>query len=77
MAAALNKLEAYTARFAQIHHVVGRVARGDDDLVQVEADSVKAGVTLCRWFAVEARRIYCTLSESAEERDDRRLVEFN
>jgi DNA polymerase-1 len=31
---------------------------------------------LCRWFANEARRIYSILSESDEERDTRRLVEF-
>src|SRR5262249_33944134 len=31
---------------------------------------------LCQWFADEARRIYATLTESAEDRDARRLVEF-
>jgi DNA polymerase I-like protein with 3'-5' exonuclease and polymerase domains len=76
LAAAFSKLEAYAARFALIHHVIGRAARGEDDLVPVERESVEAGVVLCRWFAVEARRIYSTLSESTEERDTRRLVEF-
>jgi DNA polymerase I-like protein with 3'-5' exonuclease and polymerase domains len=76
LAAAFSKLEAYAARFAILHHVIGRVARGEDDLVPVQKVSIDAGVTLCRWFATEARRIYTTLSESNEERDTRRLVEF-
>ena len=76
LAAAFSKLEAYAARFALLHHVVGRVARGEDDLALVERESVEAGVVLCRWFAAEARRVYATLSESAEDRDRRRLVEF-
>jgi hypothetical protein len=76
LAAAFSKLEGYAARFALLHHVVSRVARGEDDLVPVERESVEAGVTLCRWFSTEARRIYSTLSESNEERDTRRLVEF-
>jgi DNA polymerase I-like protein with 3'-5' exonuclease and polymerase domains len=76
VAAAFSKLEGYTARFALVHHVVTRVARGEDDLVPVGEGSVEAGVKLCRWFAGEARRIYALLSESHEERDARRLVEF-
>jgi hypothetical protein len=76
LAAAYAKLEGYAARFALLHHVVSRVARGADDLVAVGKESVEAGATLCRWFAGEFRRIYATLSESYEERDTRRLVEF-
>jgi DNA polymerase I-like protein with 3'-5' exonuclease and polymerase domains len=76
LAAAFSKLEAYAARFALVHHVVGRVARGEDDLVPVAKESIEAGVTLCRWFANEARRIYATLTETKEEGDIRRLVEF-
>jgi DNA polymerase I-like protein with 3'-5' exonuclease and polymerase domains len=76
LAAAFSKLEAYAARFALIHHVVERVARGEDDKVPIVRHSIEAGETLCRWFAAEARRIYSTLSETQEERDTRRLVEF-
>jgi DNA polymerase I-like protein with 3'-5' exonuclease and polymerase domains len=76
LAAAFSKLEAYAARLALVHHVVSRVARGDADQALVERESVEAGVTLCRWFAGEARRVHATLSESTEERDTRRLVEF-
>jgi hypothetical protein len=76
LAAAYAKLEGYAARFALLHHVVSRVARGADDLVAVGRESIEAGATLCRWFAGEFRRLYATLSESYEERDTRRLVEF-
>src|SRR5262249_48715752 len=73
LAAALSKLEGYAARLALLHHVVGRVARGEDDRHPVGPESIEAGVTLCRWFAGEARRIYTTLSESTEQRETRRL----
>jgi hypothetical protein len=76
LAAAFSKLEAYAARFALLHHVVSRVGPREDDCDAVEPASIEAGVTLCRWCAGEARRSYATLTESAEERDARRLVEF-
>jgi DNA polymerase I-like protein with 3'-5' exonuclease and polymerase domains len=76
LASAFSKLEGYAARFALLHHIIGCVARGETDLVPVARESVEAGITLCRWFAAEARRIYSTLSESTEQRDTRRLVEF-
>ena len=53
VAAMLAKIEAYAARLALIHHVVS-VGTGS----QIEPASVEAGVTLARWFAREARRIY-------------------
>jgi DNA polymerase I-like protein with 3'-5' exonuclease and polymerase domains len=76
LAAALSKLEAYAARFALVHHVVSCVWLEVDDRRDVGVESVEAGVTLCRWFAREARRIYRILSESTEDRETRRLVEF-
>ena len=76
LAAAFSKLEAYAARFTLLHHVVTRAARGEDDLVPVELESVKAGVALCKWFAQEARRIYATLTETEGDCNTRKLVEF-
>jgi hypothetical protein len=76
LAAAYSKLEAYAARFALLHSVVSRVAAGEDDLAPVCRESVEAGITLCRWFAREARRIYRTLAEDDEDRQVRRLVEL-
>ena len=37
--------------------------------------SMTAGITLANWFKGEARRVYAMLSESDDERDERRLVE--
>jgi Protein of unknown function (DUF3987)/3'-5' exonuclease/Bifunctional DNA primase/polymerase, N-terminal len=76
LAAAFSKLEGYAARFALVHHVLTHVGLEADDRRSVGARSVEAGVELSRWFASEARRIYATLSEGAEEREARRLVEF-
>jgi hypothetical protein len=75
VAAALSKLEGYAARLALLHHVVTCIATGADDRAPVGPASVEAGVTLCRWFAAEARRIYSTLTESEEARDARHLIE--
>jgi hypothetical protein len=76
LAACFGKLEAYAARFALLHHVVSRVARGEEVTAPVGLASVQAGIALTRWFGYEARRIYGMLSESPAERDLRRLVEF-
>ncbi|MBL8761336.1 MAG: hypothetical protein JNL50_08550, partial [Phycisphaerae bacterium] len=38
--------------------------------------SIAAGVVLARWFGDEARRVYAILSESDDDRETRRLVEW-
>ena len=75
MASALSKLEAYAARLALVHHVVGHVGNGKSDLVPVARDSIEAGITLALWFAAETRRIYAALAESDTDRDARRLLD--
>jgi hypothetical protein len=74
--AAMAKLEGYAARLALIHAVVTQVANGITELCPIGAESIEAGITLAEWFAYEARRVYCTLRESSEERDNRRLVDW-
>jgi hypothetical protein len=76
LAAAYSKLEGYAARFALLYHVVGYAASKSEDAEPIGSEAIEAGITLARWFAGEARRIYSTLSESTEEREARRLVEF-
>lgn len=75
-AAAFAKIEAYAARLLLLHHVVTHIAAGQNDRCPVSEASAAAGIELARWFAFEAQRIYSILSESAEERDTRRLVEW-
>jgi hypothetical protein len=75
-ASVYSKLEAYTARLSLLHHVVSCVGLDVDDRREVGARSIQAGISLCRWFAAESRRIYATLGESEEEHNIRRLLEF-
>ncbi|MHB1422806.1 MAG: DUF3987 domain-containing protein [Gemmataceae bacterium] len=76
LAAAFSKLEAYAARFALLHHVVSCASVRADDDIPIDAKAIEDGIALARWFGNEARRIYSTLSESAEERERRQLLEF-
>jgi hypothetical protein len=76
IAAALSKLEAYAARLALLHYAVRSVVQGLDCTGPIPTGSLEAGIVMAQWFAHEARRIYAILSESEDERDTRRLVEF-
>jgi len=78
LSAAWSKLEGYAARLALVIHCV-RWAIDDPTLAtmdEIDAESVKAGVRLSRWFGNEARRVYAILGENDEQRDRRRLVEL-
>lgn len=70
-AAALSKLVGYAARFALIH----QLAR-DPRASSIDAEAIRAGAALCRWFADEAVRVYAVLVETEEEAARRRLVEW-
>ena len=78
VAGALAKIEGYAARFALVFHLVREEANDPalDDGNAIDQDSVNAGVTLARWFAYEARRIYSMLHETEEEGEQRRLIEL-
>jgi hypothetical protein len=75
LAAALSKLEGYAARLALVHHVVTRAASGTYTQ-PIGADSMRAGITLAKWFGGEARRLYAELVETEEERRTRQLTEY-
>ncbi|MBI1852640.1 MAG: DUF3987 domain-containing protein [Planctomycetes bacterium] len=78
LAAAWAKIEGYAARFALIIHLV-RVAAEDPSLRNpdlVDGTSMDAAITLARWFASEARRVYAFLGEGEDERARRELVEL-
>jgi hypothetical protein len=76
LAAVLSKLEAYAARLALVHHVVTHVGLDTDDRRPVGTASIEAGITLCRWYAREAQRIYTVLAESHEQCERRPLIEL-
>ncbi len=78
LSAAWSKLEGYAARLALVVHLT-RWAAGDAtlrDVARVDEASIAAGVVLARWFGDEARRVYAILSETDDERETRRLVEW-
>jgi Protein of unknown function (DUF3987) len=77
-AAAWSKLEEYAARLALVLHFVRWAAR-DPSLASdavLDAASMRAGIALTEWFKHEARRVYGMLSETEEDRDTRKLVEW-
>jgi hypothetical protein len=77
LAAAWSKLEGYAARLALVVHLTRwAAALADEDSGEIDAESIRAGITLSRWFGHEATRVYATLSESDEEREQRELVEL-
>jgi hypothetical protein len=76
LAAAFSKLEGYAARLALIHHIVTRVSAGLSETVEMEADSIRAGIGLAQWFAAEAERIYSILAEDESQTEIRRLIEL-
>jgi hypothetical protein len=63
LAAAYSKLEGYCARFALLVHLIR--CQGWDQTPETEggidARSVRAGVTLTKWFAYETERVYDAL----------------
>ncbi len=76
LAAAYSKLEGCTARLALLHHVVTFAHMETNDNEPIGVESLQAAITLCHWFAAEARRVYATLGETADEAKCRRLVDF-
>ena len=75
-AAAFAKLEGGAARLALLHHVVSHVGAVADDCDPIEPDSVRAGITLAKWFAFESQRIYVALAETEDAGLTRRLIDF-
>ncbi len=76
-AALWSKLEGTAPRLALIIHLV-RVAAGDPAAKPeaIDETSMTAGAALADWFGHEAKRVYATLSETDEQRDERQLVDL-
>ena len=69
--AAWSKLSGYAARLA----LVGQVAR-DQESEKITGEVMAAACELARWFGAEAVRIYASLVETREQREQRKLIEF-
>jgi len=73
LAAAFSKIEGYAARFALLCQCVGFVT-GTAAADCVDDVAMEAGITLARWFADEAERVYGLWHESDEDREWRDLI---
>jgi len=71
-AAVLSKMEGVAARLALVVQLAECVS-DETDPAAVDETSVRAGVTLARWFAQEAKRVYVMLAGADEDREARRL----
>jgi hypothetical protein len=75
--AAFSKIEGYAARLALVCHVSQTLHGNPESLgLKMGPDAMYAGITLARWFANEARRVYQVLGESGDTRNLRRLCEW-
>lgn len=76
LAAAFSKIEGYAARLALVHHLVTLAGVGPAaGAGAVGIDSLEAGITLAKWFADEAERVYAALVEDDEARRLRLLAD--
>jgi hypothetical protein len=67
----LSKLPAQAARFA----LIGQLAR-DHAVEMIQGCVMESACDLARWAARETQRIYATLAETKEQRQERELITF-
>ena len=75
LASAWAKLEEAAVRLALVIHCT-RLATRDATTDAVDAVSMQSGITLATWFKREARRVHALFTETDEEADQRRLIEW-
>ena len=77
LSAAWAKLTGYAARLALVGEMAAWASGGDyEPPTGISATSMKAGITLARWFSAETKRIYAMLNESDDQRQVRELVDY-
>jgi len=76
--AAWSKLEGYAARFALVLTLTRWAGESDSSRkpVGIDLSSVENAITLVRWFAGEAERVYAMIDESEDESELRRVREW-
>jgi hypothetical protein len=74
----LSKLKSYALRLALLVHCVqersGELPFGEEEILH--AETMEAGVTLAKWFANEAKRVFSIRWESKDDAEIRTLVEW-
>lgn len=75
-AAAWSKLIGYVPRVALLFHIIKQV---HDDLPigsPVTPETMTEAITVVEWFKHEATRLYATIDDTDEEREQRELIEW-
>jgi hypothetical protein len=70
LSAAWSKLEAYSARFALLIHLLRQVEYGSlspQAITTVDVESVQAAIRLVEWFGNETKRVYHELKHAVDE----------
>lgn len=67
-ASAYAKLEAYTARFALLFHMIRWATGQTDDRCLIEPESLRDAIQLIAWFKREVHRVYGMLCPAADNR---------
>ncbi|MCC7014864.1 MAG: DUF3987 domain-containing protein [Planctomycetes bacterium] len=75
LAAAWSKLEAYAARIALVLHCLRDACGERVESAVVDTETMDAAISITRWCANEARRVYAALKESDEEGATRSTLE--
>lgn len=79
LSAAWSKLEAYTARFALLIHLVRQVEYGPlapQAVTSIDCDSMQAAIRLVRWFCNETKRVYHELKHAVDESQVQAVLEL-
>ena len=77
LAAVYAKLEGFAAWLALIIEIVKWTQKHTWRPIQtVDAHSLRAGITMARWFDQEAKRVYAVLKESEKSERERELLEW-
>jgi hypothetical protein len=76
LAATFAKLEAYVGRFALVFHLVSLAGQGSvPSDAAVGLETLEAAISLAKWFAHEARRVYAALAEDDQSRRLREVAD--
>lgn len=75
LSAAWSKLEGYCPRISLVHHFASW-ANGETAPDAIGEASMLAAVQLVEWACNETRRVYATLSETDDQRDQRKRIEL-
>lgn len=75
LGACWSKMEGYCARLALVIHLARWASEGAQPTV-LDAVSMRAAITITRWFCREAKRVYASISGTTRKVTDEALIAF-